>query len=175
MRQRWFSRRALLLHLALIVWFPGCLIAGWWQVNRAFDGNGLSYLYSVEWPVFAVVGVWAWWALVHTDPDTVGQRAQQRMVLAGQLGQLGQPGQTTGADGPPAPAADPDSTSAASTARTTGAGPATVAPAPGDPFRPASPIGQPARHREDEDEALAAYNDRLAELASRGPQGWRKR
>lgn len=82
MRQRWLSGRALRLHAALLIWFPGCLIAGWWQVNRAFDGNGLSYLYSVEWPVFAVVGAWGWWALIHTDPDTVGRRAQEHMAAA---------------------------------------------------------------------------------------------
>jgi DNA-binding transcriptional regulator of glucitol operon len=70
------------LHLAVLVWVPGCLIAGWWQVTRAFDGNGLSYLYSVEWPVFALVGIWVWWSLIHTDPDTVGARAQRRMAAA---------------------------------------------------------------------------------------------
>ena len=79
MRARWLSRRALTLHLAVIVWFPGCLIAGWWQVTRALDGNGLSYLYSVEWPCFALVGIWVWWVQIHTDPETVGARAQRRM------------------------------------------------------------------------------------------------
>lgn len=68
MRRRWLSRRAVLLHLCLAVWFPGCLLAFWWQVHRALAGNGLSYLYSVEWPVFALVGVWAWWQLVHIEP-----------------------------------------------------------------------------------------------------------
>jgi DNA-binding transcriptional regulator of glucitol operon len=82
-RRRWLSKRALTLHLAVVLWFPGCLVAGWWQVTRALGGNDLSYLYSVEWPVFAVVGVWAWWMLVHTDPDTVGRRAQQRMAAEG--------------------------------------------------------------------------------------------
>lgn len=76
MRQRWLSGRALLLHLALVVWFPGCLFAFWWQVHRAFGGNGLSYVYSVEWPAFAVLGVWAWWQLVHMDPSAVGRQAQ---------------------------------------------------------------------------------------------------
>lgn len=76
MRQRWLSGRALLLHLALVVWFPGCLFAFWWQVHRAFGGNGLSYVYSVEWPAFAVLGVWAWWQLVHMDPSAVGHQAQ---------------------------------------------------------------------------------------------------
>jgi hypothetical protein len=117
-RERWLSRRSLGLHAAVTLWVPACLFAGWWQVTRALDGNGLSYLYSVEWPVLALVGVWIWWSLVHTDPDTVGARAQRRMeearVRAGE-----------------------------------------VAP-------------RPQRRRDEEDEELAAYNDRLARLATDG-------
>lgn len=126
MRARWFSRRSVLLHGALLVWFPGCLVAFWWQVHRAFDGNALSYLYSVEWPIFALIGVWAWWQLVHTDPATMGRLAQERIAAS----QADAPG-----GAPPAP----------------------------------------ARRREDEDDELAAYNDRLAELGSRGPKTWRSR
>lgn len=84
-RERWLSRRAIVLHLALVVWFPGCLVAFWWQVHRAFDGNGLSYLYSVEWPVFALAGVWGWWQLVHTDAgrDATPARAADTSGMAG--------------------------------------------------------------------------------------------
>jgi DNA-binding transcriptional regulator of glucitol operon len=121
--QRWWSRRAILLHLALVVWFPGCLVAFWWQVHRAFDGNGLSYLYSIEWPIFALVGVYAWWALLHTDPDSVGRRAQQKLVK------------------------DRDKATEALLA---------------------------ARRRDAEDPELAAYHDRLAELAKQGPKTWRR-
>lgn len=99
-------------------------MAGWWQVTRAFDGNGLSYLYSVEWPVFAVVGVWMWWSLVHTDPDTVGARAQRKIEQA--------------------------------------------------QLKSGTTPQRPQRRREEEDQELAAYNDRLAELAERGgPKTWR--
>ncbi len=80
MRARWLSRRALFLHLALLVAVPGCLFAGWWQVTRALSGNPLSYLYSVEWPVLAIIALIVWWLLVHTDPDKVGARAQRRML-----------------------------------------------------------------------------------------------
>lgn len=80
MRARWLSRRAIALHLAVTLWVPGCLVAGWWQVTRALDGNTLSYLYSVEWPVFALVGIWVWWSLLHTDPESVGARAQRRLA-----------------------------------------------------------------------------------------------
>lgn len=83
MRQRWFSRRALGLHLAALVVVPMCLLAWWWQVTRASDGNTLSYLYAVEWPCFALVGVYVWWSLLHTDPDAVGARAQRRAAARG--------------------------------------------------------------------------------------------
>jgi hypothetical protein len=123
-RERWFSRRAIGLHLAVVLWVPGCLIAGWWQVNRAFDGNGLSYLYSVEWPVFALVGIWIWWSLVHTDPETVGARAQRRLEQ--------------------------------------------------DRARAGLVAPLPERRRDEEDDELAAYNDRLARLAAEGrPKTWR--
>ena len=118
MRARWLSRRAFLLHLAVLAWTPSCLVAGWWQATRAMDGNALSYVYSVEWPLLAVAGVVGWWVLLHTDPETVGARAQRRARAE------------VGSEG-------------------------------------GAPEG-PERRREDEDEVLAAYNDRLAALAAAG-------
>lgn len=76
----WFSRRALLAHLALLIWVPGCGVAAWWQVTIALSGNSLAYVYSVEWPVFAVFGIVAWWNLVHDDPESVGARAFRRLA-----------------------------------------------------------------------------------------------
>ena len=77
-RERWLSGRAIALHLAVLVVVPGCAIAAWWQVNRAQDGNELSYLYSVMWPVFGVLGIVFWWMLVHTDFDTAGLKGVRR-------------------------------------------------------------------------------------------------
>jgi DNA-binding transcriptional regulator of glucitol operon len=79
-RQRWFSRRALGLHFAVVLFVPACFIAEWWQVSRASDGNGLSYLYSVEWPIFAILGAYFWWMLIHTDYETVGLKGTRRMA-----------------------------------------------------------------------------------------------
>ena len=66
------------LHLAVLVFVPGCAVAAWWQINRAEDGNGLSYLYSVMWPVFGILGIVFWWMLIHTDYETVGLKGMQR-------------------------------------------------------------------------------------------------
>jgi len=77
-RERWLSARAVSLHAAAIVFVSGCAIAAWWQVNRAQDGNQLSFLYSVMWPVFGVLAVCFWWMLIHTDYDTVGLKGMRR-------------------------------------------------------------------------------------------------
>jgi hypothetical protein len=62
----------------MLFWVSGCIAAGWWQAARAFDGNALSYVYAIEWPVFAIAGIIGWWALIHTDPATAEERSARR-------------------------------------------------------------------------------------------------
>ncbi len=103
------------LHLALLVFVPGCAVAAWWQINRAADGNQLSFLYSVLWPAFGILAVYFWWMLVHTDYDSVG--------LKGMLRQQADEADAAGAAAPvpptpqPAAAADDDPELAAYNAR----------------------------------------------------------
>ena len=77
MRERWLSKRALSLHAGLLFFVPACAAAAWWQITRATDGNGLSYLYAIEWPIFAILGVYFWWMLIHTNFDAVGLRGMR--------------------------------------------------------------------------------------------------
>ena len=88
---RWFSPRALLLHLEFWFIVAGCGAATWWQANRALGGNGLSWFYTFEWPIFAGIAIAAWWHLIHEDPEERAgpqegeggdrpDRAQGRMV-----------------------------------------------------------------------------------------------
>jgi hypothetical protein len=63
-----------MLHVAFLVVAGGCLIAAWWQVHRAMSGNTLSYLYSFEWPAFAVVAGIGWWQMFHDTPETLAAR-----------------------------------------------------------------------------------------------------
>ena len=83
MRQRWFSRRAILAHLGLVVFVPLCFLAAWWQATRAMSGNDLSWLYATEWPGIAAFAGYVWWSLVHDDPDTVGARGLARLRRSG--------------------------------------------------------------------------------------------
>jgi hypothetical protein len=143
-RDRWLSRRAILLHIGFVLFVPACALAAWWQITRAEDGNGLSYLYSVEWPIFALLSAYFWWMLIHTDYDDVGLRGMRNRERAGQHG-LG-------------------------TALVSPAAPATT---PAEPISPMT-VQPPHETDEDAtDPELAAYNARLAELGSNGPKTWR--
>lgn len=78
MKERFLSLRALGLHFSLILWLAMCVTAAWWQVGRAASGNALSYLYAIEWPVFAVLGVVGWWGLLHIEKPTEEEEAARR-------------------------------------------------------------------------------------------------
>lgn len=81
-RSRWLTRRAVIAHITLAVWIPGCAVAAWWQVGIALGGDGLGWVYSVMWPCFAVFGTIFWWFLIHDDPETLGSKGlrQQHAV-----------------------------------------------------------------------------------------------
>jgi hypothetical protein len=78
---RWFSPRALLLHLGFWLIVAGCGVATWWQANRALGGNGLSWFYTFEWPIFAGIAVAAWWHLIHEDPAEREDRKRERAEI----------------------------------------------------------------------------------------------
>jgi hypothetical protein len=54
-RPRWLS-----WHLLMVVSFWGMLWLGDWQLHRALTGNGLSWAYTFEWPLFAGFAVVFW-------------------------------------------------------------------------------------------------------------------
>jgi hypothetical protein len=47
-------------HLFVVVAFWGMLWLGDWQFRRAMSGNGLSWAYTFEWPLFAGFGIVFW-------------------------------------------------------------------------------------------------------------------
>ena len=47
-------------HLLMVVSFVGMLWLGDWQFHRAISGNGLSWAYTFEWPLFAGFAVVFW-------------------------------------------------------------------------------------------------------------------
>jgi hypothetical protein len=145
-RERWLSKRTVPLHLAALVFVPGCAIAAWWQVTRAADGNQLSYLYMVMWPVFGLLGIVFWWILVHTDYDAVGLKGMRRQQALRASTETAAPPDAVVSASPAAAGLVPEATT------------------------PASDSGGG-----DEDPELAAYNARLASLSAQGAKTWRNR
>jgi hypothetical protein len=168
-RERWLSRRAVFLHVGCLLFVPFCIAATWWQITRAEDGNGLSYLYTFEWPVFAIVGIYFWWQFLHTDYDTVGLKGMRNQSTDMQTAEGVADSDTDSVkDLVPATTVATIAPPMATTP-TTSTGPTTSTPSP-TPSTPSTP--PPAL--EDEDPDLAAYNARLAALASSGGKTWRK-
>jgi DNA-binding transcriptional regulator of glucitol operon len=80
----WLSRRALKLHVVILLVVPAFMALCVWQIYRAVGGNSLSWAYVFEWPLFAGYAVYMWWRFVHEDPDstpatdtTAGRRPAQ--------------------------------------------------------------------------------------------------
>lgn len=66
------------MHVALLAWLAMCATAAWWQVGRAIGGNSLSFMYAVEWPVFGVLGVLGWFAMLNMESVTASKEAARR-------------------------------------------------------------------------------------------------
>jgi hypothetical protein len=77
-KSKWWGVRAMILHLTLVVWLAMCASAAWWQVGRAVGGNSLSFMYAIEWPVFGVLGVLGWYALINMESVTASKEAARR-------------------------------------------------------------------------------------------------
>jgi hypothetical protein len=98
------------LHLAVVIVAPACALAGWWQATRALAGNGLSWVYSVEWPIFALIAIAGWWQLIHEDPEAYRERKSRPPGLGAQG--VGNPPEAAGLPQP-----GPDITVGRATAR----------------------------------------------------------
>lgn len=47
--------------MLFVALFVACVLLGWWQLDRAEGGNGLSWAYTFEWPLFALFTLFFWW------------------------------------------------------------------------------------------------------------------
>jgi hypothetical protein len=68
-KEFWLSRRALRLHVVILVVVPAFMALCLWQLSRALGGNELSWAYVFEWPLFAAYAVYMWWRFVHEAPE----------------------------------------------------------------------------------------------------------
>ena len=82
MKQTWWSRRAIGLHVVILIVVPTFAALCLWQLHRALDGNGLSWAYVFEWPFFAGYAIYMWWRFLHEPPRTGPDAPPQTEPLA---------------------------------------------------------------------------------------------
>lgn len=84
-KSKWWTPRAISLHVALAISFPGFLAFGWWQLHRALGGNELSWAYTFEWPFFACYAVYIWWRIIHDEETPTLAVARRAPSFIGHL------------------------------------------------------------------------------------------
>jgi hypothetical protein len=144
----WLSRRAVKLHVVILIVVPAFLLLCLWQVSRALDGNSLSWAYVFEWPIFAAYAIYMWWRFVHESADETAPAPAPA---------------TEDTTTPPGPAGEKPARDKPAGDKPTGDKPAGDKPT-GDKPTGDKPTGD---KEEKEDAELAAYNDYLAQLAER--------
>lgn len=61
------SPAALRLHAALLAGLALAGTATWLEWTRARAGHAVAWVYAFEWPLFAVLGTYLWWRLLHAE------------------------------------------------------------------------------------------------------------
>ena len=56
------------LHIPFVIGVAGCLAAGWFELTRARAGREVAWVYAFEWPLFAILGTYIWWRMLHETP-----------------------------------------------------------------------------------------------------------
>jgi hypothetical protein len=81
-RNTWTSSRAIGLHATLVVLVASFSLLARWQISRALAGNGLSWAYAFEWPLFAIYACVLWWRLLHDDQPARHRRQPSAKAVA---------------------------------------------------------------------------------------------
>jgi len=66
-RIAWLSGPSVRLHAVMSLGVALCAAATWLEWTRAIAGHEIAWVYTFEWPLFAVMGIFLWWRLLHAD------------------------------------------------------------------------------------------------------------
>jgi hypothetical protein len=95
LRPRWLA-----WHLFAVVAFFGMLWLGDWQLRRAESGNELSWAYTIEWPLFAICGVYFYVRTIREELHGAGGAAGAGEASGAEDGAAGAVGVSGGSQEP---------------------------------------------------------------------------
>lgn len=87
----WLGAAALKLHAVMVLGVAGSVAAAWFEWTRALSGHELAWAYSFEWPIFALMGIYLWWRLLHQSVVPSGVAARVRRGRRGESAALQTP------------------------------------------------------------------------------------
>lgn len=61
------------IHALALTLFSAFLAFGWWQFERASQGNARSWAYTFEWPLFSIFVVVMWIKMMRDELKEVGK------------------------------------------------------------------------------------------------------
>ncbi len=71
------------LHLTLVLGLAICIGAFCIEVMRALEGNALSWVYVIEWPILAAFALYMWWNLLNGRAGNGHRRPAATRPVAG--------------------------------------------------------------------------------------------
>jgi hypothetical protein len=53
------------VYVPVLIGVPGCFAAGWFELTRALGGREIAWVYTFEWPLYGVAGLYMWRRIWH--------------------------------------------------------------------------------------------------------------
>lgn len=76
--RRFFTPGWLGLHALAVALCAAFLGFGWWQFDRAQQGNDRSWAYTFEWPIFAIFVIVMWIKMMRDEVNGVDENDPRR-------------------------------------------------------------------------------------------------
>jgi hypothetical protein len=71
------SSTSLRVLIPVVIGVPGCFAAGWFELTRALGGREIAWVYTFEWPLYGVAGLYMWRRIWH---PSIGRRTRAALL-----------------------------------------------------------------------------------------------
>ena len=79
-------KQKLWLKITIFVAIPFCLWAGWFEFGRAQSGNWRAWVYTFEWPFFALLAIYLYRRLTNGNPIRIPRPDLEKLARLAEEG-----------------------------------------------------------------------------------------